>query len=267
MIECKHLSYRSKQIRLGPLDCKLQNGSVLGVLGDRDEERSLLLALLSGALAPTDGEIRINGFSMTGESRRAKKQIGYLPPHSFLTEELTVTEQLFFAMDAYALEQTHTLGRMQRLLEAIELTEKRGQLIRRLSLVEKRRLELALALLHEPECLLLDNPFASLPTRACTALWELLDTFAPGKTIFIGAKRSTELRTVVDRFLLFEDGALASILDAGDADTDAALDAFDARYAAAHHAKAAPARHSRLSILFEKNEEEIDDAEGGADEC
>ncbi len=263
MIECKHLTYQSKDIYLGPLDCKLQNGSVLGVLGDRDEDRSLLLALLSGVLAPTEGEVRINGFSMTEETKRAKKQLGYLPPHTHLAEELTVAEQLFFAADTYGLDESLALGRMQRLLDAIALTERRGQLIRRLSPVEKRRLELALVLLHEPEFLLLDNPFAALPTRECAHLWELLNTFAPDKTIFIGAKRSEELRASVDRFLLFENGALASVLEADDAETAVALDAFDARYAAACHAKSAPARRSRLSILLEGNKEENDDTTGG----
>lgn len=209
MIELKHLTKRyGTTLAVNDLSLKLPNGTAYGVCGATGAGKSTLLQLLAGCLPADEGEVRVNGFDMAREPRKAKACVGFLPAHAPLYDELTPLEQLSFVAEARGL----SYERGQRMIrDAMELTQTESLKHRTMAGLGREarvRVALAQALIGNPDILVLDEPTAGLDRRARAAVLDLLRLLGESKTLIVGGKDPEELCALCKRLLVLKDGNL-----------------------------------------------------------
>jgi heme ABC exporter ATP-binding subunit CcmA len=153
------------------VDLVVEPGSLHLILGPNGAGKTTLLRILAGLTRPSAGSVTVDGKALR-ESPGLRRRIGLLSHQSFLYDDLTPLENLEFAARLYDLASPRDAAR--RAIESVGLADRMDDPVRRLSRGMVQRVAIARALLHEPEVLLLDEPFTGLDPRAAERLLELL---------------------------------------------------------------------------------------------
>ncbi len=168
------------------IDLDVPRGAFFGLLGPNGAGKSTSIKMLTGLLAPTEGEIEVLGFPLSTQPLEVKRRIGVVPEDLCLFERLTGAEFLHFAGRMQGLSRAEVARRAQELLELMELERQPRALIVEYSHGMKKKLSLAAALIHSPQMLFLDEPFEGVDALASRTLKDLLSRLtARGMTIFL----------------------------------------------------------------------------------
>jgi ABC-2 type transport system ATP-binding protein len=146
-------------------------GTILGVIGPSGSGKTSLIRMLTGTLDVTEGKLSVLGQQPRKFGRRTREQIGYMPQHFVLYDDLTAWENLSFVASLFGLLWPERGRRVRRLLQLLELWEARERRARQLSGGMQRRLELACALVHDPRLLFVDEPTAGLDPVLREKVW------------------------------------------------------------------------------------------------
>lgn len=210
MIEVSHLTKSYGPIEaVHDLSFSVKRGEIVGFLGENGAGKSTTMNMLTGCLAPTSGEIRIDGISMPDEPLKAKRHIGYLPEVPPLYPDLTVKEYLEYIFTA----KKCRLNRKEHIAEICELTRIEGvfhQLIRSLSKGYRQRVGMAQALIGHPPLLILDEPTASLDVRQIVDIRRLITDVGRNRTVILSSHILPEVQMVCGRILLISGGKLVA---------------------------------------------------------
>jgi ABC-2 type transport system ATP-binding protein len=161
-------------------------GQFFGFLGPNGAGKSTTIKMLTGLLAPTSGSIRILGKDLTANSAELKRQIGVVPEGMALFGRLTATEYLRFVGRMYGLDHATTMQRTEELLEFMSLADERKKLVTDFSHGMQKKLALAVAVIHGPKVLFLDEPFEGVDAVAAGTLKSMLQgMISRGATIFL----------------------------------------------------------------------------------
>jgi ABC-2 type transport system ATP-binding protein len=147
-------------VAVAGLSFTVAGGEVLGLVGPNGAGKTTTLRALAGILAPTHGQLLIDGHDLAADPVAAKAALAYVPDDPRLFDQLTVWEHLRFMASAYRL--TDWTARAEELLTRFELTEKRDALCSELSRGMRQKAAVCCAYLHEPRALLLDEPLTGL---------------------------------------------------------------------------------------------------------
>jgi len=199
------------------LTLQVRKGCLFGFLGPNGAGKTTTLRLLTGLLRPTAGSARVLGYDVVVHPLEIKRRIGVVFDEPALYEYLTPREFLRFVGEAYRLPHREIERRSERLLEFLTLTDKADALCRELSHGMRHKLDLAAALLPDPEVLFLDEPLTGIDPIDARAIKEALRTFVRrGGTVFL----SSHVLDVVER-LCDEVGILhrGRLLAQGDLET------------------------------------------------
>jgi ABC-2 type transport system ATP-binding protein len=181
-------------------------GKILGIIGPSGAGKTTLVRLMTGALTPTDGEIRVLGEDPTRFKRRTRERIGYMPQSFSLYPDLTARENVDFVASLFGLLWWRRRRRTRHVLELVDLWSVRDRRAGRLSGGMQRRLELASALVHEPAILFLDEPTAGIDPLLRATIWrELTRLRDEGRTLLITTQYVGEAEGC-DAVLLISDG-------------------------------------------------------------
>ncbi len=184
----------------------IPNGSLVAVIGPSGSGKTTLIRLLLGVLAPTSGTIRTWGGPATGLTQEQRRRLGYLPQHTALLPELSLTENLRFYASMAGLDLGD--GQLERALADVELSEQGDRRVTDASGGMQRRLGLAAALIHEPELIVLDEPTAGLDPVLRLKVWERLrDLQQQGRSLLVTTQYVGEAANC-DRVLLIRAGRL-----------------------------------------------------------
>ncbi len=211
MIEVKHLvkSY-GKHKAVDDLTFTVEKGQIYGFLGPNGAGKSTTMNILTGYIAPTAGEVAINGHSILKEPEEARKCIGYLPEIPPLYPEMTVLEYLTFAAELKKLPR----GKRARLIEdAMELTgtvQTQNRLIHNLSKGYRQRVGLAQAILGFPEIIILDEPMVGLDPKQIIEIRELIRQLAQSHTVILSSHILSEVSAICDHILIISHGKLVA---------------------------------------------------------
>jgi len=179
------------------IDLEVAPGTILGVVGPSGSGKTTTIRMLTGSLAPTRGEISVLGESPRSFSGRTRAQIGYMPQQFILYPDLTARENVDFVATLYGLLLFKRRRRSRQVLELLGLWPVANRQAGKLSGGERRRLELACALVHEPRLLILDEPTAGVDPMLRRTIWDeihrLRDT---GVTAIITTQYVTEAEEV-----------------------------------------------------------------------
>lgn len=208
-VEDLHFSYGERRAVDG-LSLELRPGEILGLLGPNGAGKSTLMALLCGLLVPADGRIRVLG----GDPRdpRIRASLGLAPQELALYEELSARENLHFFGRIQGLTGKRLTERSVAVLEETGLTSRAKERVGSFSGGMKRRLNLAVALLHEPRLLLLDEATAGVDPQSRLALFELVERQrAAGRGVLYATHYMEEAQRLCDRVAIVDHGRLLAL--------------------------------------------------------
>ncbi len=154
------------------VNLRVSRGVIFGLLGPNGAGKTTTLRMICGLLEPTRGEIYVLGHDVRRERKRVLRFIGYVPQRFSLYEDLTVYENLKFFASLYGIRGREAELRIRELLERFQLREYRDRLAGKLSGGTKQRLALAVALVHDPEILILDEPTAGVDPPLRRTFWK-----------------------------------------------------------------------------------------------
>lgn len=159
-------------VAIGDLDLEIPAKSIVGIIGPSGSGKTTTIRMVMGSLAPTSGEVTVLGEHPGEFSRRTRERIGYLPQQFSMYPDLTVLENVDFAASLYGLVFFRRFSRRRGVLELVDLWSVRNRRAGKLSGGMQRRLELAAALVHEPDLLILDEPTAGIDPMLRRTIWD-----------------------------------------------------------------------------------------------
>ncbi|WP_192812709.1 ATP-binding cassette domain-containing protein [Methanobacterium formicicum] len=189
------------------LNLKIKRGEVFGFLGPNGAGKTTSIKMMVGLLRPTGGEILIDGEDIAHADRL---KIGICPQDIVLWESLTCKESLKFMGQMYEVPEDILKTRVKNLLEDLILTDKANTMVSNLSGGMKRRLNLAMALIHSPEIVVLDEPSEGLDPQSRRVLWNFIRSLRDneGKTVILTTHLMDEADGLSDRIAIIDHGKL-----------------------------------------------------------
>jgi ABC-2 type transport system ATP-binding protein len=148
------------------LSIEVQRGEVFGFLGPNGAGKTTSINMICGLLEPDSGTVSIDGDAIRGRDEALRTRLGVCPQDIVVWQRLTCREQLEFMGEMYALPRQTAIARSRQLLADLDLIEKQDIQARALSGGMQRRLNLALALVHDPQIVILDEPGAGLDPQS-----------------------------------------------------------------------------------------------------
>jgi ABC-2 type transport system ATP-binding protein len=190
----------------------VRQGEVFGFLGPNGAGKTTTQRMLTTLLEPNEGRIVINGHDLAHDAYPIKRQMGLVPEESNVYTELTAWGNLMFTARLYRVGPTERAARAQELLESFGLWEKRDVKVEDFSRGMRRRLSIAMAIIHRPTLLFLDEPTPGLDAQSARAIQDLIRRLnAEGTTIFLTTHQIEEANQLCDRVAIINDGRIAAI--------------------------------------------------------
>ena len=207
MIEIYDLVKRyGAQTAVDHLDLTIEAGQVCGLLGLNGAGKTTTMNMITGYLAPTEGQIIVNGHDILEETEEAKRCIGYLPDQPPLYTDMTVSEYLNFCAQLKQLPKAERAAHIQKAVELTGLQEVSGRLIRNLSKGYRQRVGLAQAILGLPEIIILDEPTDGLDPRQINEMLALIRTLGEEHTVILSSHKLSEVQMACDRIVILHQG-------------------------------------------------------------
>jgi ABC-2 type transport system ATP-binding protein len=193
------------------LSLEVNEGEVFGLLGPNGAGKTTSISMMCGLLRPDAGQVMIHGKPITDGDANVRRRVGVCPQNIVLWGQLTCLEQMVFIGEMYGMKRTPVTQRSEQLLKDLDLTEKRDQRARTLSGGMQRRLNLAMALVHDPEILVLDEPEAGLDPQSRVLVREYVKSLARRKTIILTTHNMDEAERMADRVAIIDHGKLLTV--------------------------------------------------------
>jgi ABC-2 type transport system ATP-binding protein len=190
------------------LNLEVNAGEVFGFLGPNGAGKTTSINMMCGLLKPDRGDVIIQGQTITNGGADIRSKVGVCPQEITLWKKLTCLEQLNFIGEMYGMKRADIQQRSEFLLAELDLLEKRNKLAKTLSGGMQRKLNLAMALVHDPEIVILDEPEAGLDPQSRVRVREFIKTLAKTKTIILTSHNMDEVERVADRVAIIDHGKL-----------------------------------------------------------
>lgn len=194
------------------INFEVRRGEVFGFLGPNGAGKTTTQRMLTTLLEPTEGRIVIFGHDLAREPYPVKRQMGLVPEESNVYTELTGWDNLMFTAQLYRVSGSERAKRARELLETFGLWEKRNVKVENFSKGMRRRLSIAMAIIHKPALLFLDEPTPGLDAQSARAIRDLIRQLnAEGTTIFLTTHQIEEANQLCDRVAIINHGRIAAI--------------------------------------------------------
>lgn len=191
---------------LDEFSMRVEPGRILGVLGRNGAGKSTMMGLIVGQLAPSSGTLQVLG-QQAPLSARTRRRIGFAPQRLALYEALTARENLEVFAAVYGLFGRAARRAIERALDLVDLSTVASRQVRHCSGGMRRRLNLAAALLHDADLILLDEPTAGVDIQSREKILEVVrDSAARGRSVIYATHYIEEIQTVCDEALIIERG-------------------------------------------------------------
>jgi ABC-2 type transport system ATP-binding protein len=198
-------------IAVDGITLSVAEGTIVGIIGPSGAGKTTLVRLMTGALVPTEGEIRVMGEDPLRFRRQTRERIGYMPQSFALYPDLTARENVDFVASLFGLLWWRRRQRTREVLELVDLWSVRGRRAAELSGGMQRRLELASALVHDPAIAFLDEPTAGIDPLLRATIWrELARLRDEGRTLLVTTQYVNEAEAC-DAVLLISDGRVVAV--------------------------------------------------------
>ncbi len=200
--------YYGDQCAVDDVSFTLEKGEILGFLGPNGAGKSSTMQMITGNLAPTSGQIFINGIDILDQPRQAKRELGYLPEIPPVYRELTVDEYLDYSGRLHEVARENLAKARNQAKERCGLTEVGGRLIGNLSKGFQQRVGIAQAILHSPAVIILDEPTVGLDPIQIREIRSLIRDLGQEHAIVLSTHILPEVRESCTRVQIIHKGKL-----------------------------------------------------------
>ncbi|WP_242092809.1 gliding motility-associated ABC transporter ATP-binding subunit GldA [Aestuariivivens sediminicola] len=208
--------FYGSQRALNNVSFKVNKPEIVGFLGPNGAGKSTMMKILTTYISADEGQIKVNGFDVTTDTKMVQNSVGYLPEHNPLYLDLYVKEYLNFSASIF------NIGR-QRIDEVIERTgllPESQKKIGELSKGYRQRVGLANALLHDPDVLILDEPTTGLDPNQLVDIRHLITEIGKTKTVFLSTHIMQEVEAMCERVIIINKGEIVADRTLSDLQTE-----------------------------------------------
>lgn len=208
IIQVNNLQKTYGQVRaVNGLSFHVHAGEIFGLLGPNGAGKTTTIEMMEGLRHPDEGEVYIDGLSVTRERKKIRSLVGVQLQSTSLFGKLRVDEILRLYASFYKRSVS-----VETILNQMNLDEKRKDLVDDLSGGQKQRLAIGLALIHDPKIIFLDEPTTGLDPQARRSLWEIILALKrQGKTILLSTHYMEEAQTLCDRLAIMDKGEIKAM--------------------------------------------------------
>jgi ABC-2 type transport system ATP-binding protein len=194
------------------LNLSVPEGGIFAFLGPNGAGKTTTVKMFSTLLKPSGGRVLLHGVDAWAQPMQARRLLGIVFQDPSLDEELTADENLRLHGDLYGVPRATLGARIDEMLALVELTDRRGDLVKRYSGGMKRRLEIARALLHEPRLIFLDEPTVGLDPQTRAHLWGYVKRLCKerGITAFVTTHYMEEAERWAQRIAVMDKGHIVA---------------------------------------------------------
>ncbi|SDH28843.1 ABC-2 type transport system ATP-binding protein [Pseudobutyrivibrio sp. 49] len=211
MITVEHLSKRYGDVlAVDDLSFTIEDGHIYGFLGPNGAGKSTTLNIITGCLAATSGEIKIDGHDIYEEEREAKRLIGYLPEIPPLYIDQTPREYLKFVAEAKGVKKADIEAEIDRVIEETHITEMQNRLIKHLSKGYRQRVGISQALIGNPSVIILDEPTVGLDPMQIIEIRDLIAELGKKHTVILSSHILSEIQAICEKVLIIYKGKLVA---------------------------------------------------------
>lgn len=209
MLETDKLTKQFKDtVAVDDVSLVLKRGESVGLLGPNGAGKSTAIAMISTLMKPSSGDVRLNGKSVLKKPDEMRRVLGVVPQKIALYEELSAYENLKFFGRLYGLSGNKLEQRIDYVLELVGLTDRKKELVKNYSGGMQRRVNLAAAMMHEPEVLIMDEPTVGIDPQSRNHLLETIRKLNrdEGMTVLYTSHYMEEVEKLCDRVYIMDHG-------------------------------------------------------------
>ena len=212
VIEVQHLVKAFGSFRaVDDISFSVKRGEIFGFLGANGAGKTTAMHMLTGLNQPTNGTGTVVGYDIRTEHEQIKKHIGYMSQKFSLYEDLTVAENIRLFAGIYGMKDDVIARKTDELLERLQFTEHKNDLVSSLPLGWKQKLAFSVSIFHEPGVVFLDEPTGGVDPATRRQFWELIyDAAARGITVFVTTHYMDEAE-YCDRISIMVDGKISAL--------------------------------------------------------
>jgi len=187
----------------------IEKGEFYGLLGPNGAGKTTTLNILSAAMLPDSGDVMINGFDLSSDPGNCKKSVGVIPQEIALYEDLSAYENLLFWGSLYRIPKHDLRKKANEILDLMGLQDRKNDRISKYSGGMKRRINIASALLHDPQILFMDEPTVGIDPQSRNMIYDILvKLHQQGKTIIYTTHYMEEVEKLCNRVGIIDNGKI-----------------------------------------------------------
>jgi ABC-2 type transport system ATP-binding protein len=198
-------------VAVNSIDLKIEQGELFSLLGPNGAGKTTTINMLCCLLKPTEGTAQIMGYDIIKEPFKIKQTIGVSPQETAISEHLNSWENLALIGKIHGMSSDEVKRRSGELLEVMGLMERGKDRVRKFSGGMKRRLSIAMAMIHDPSILFLDEPTLGLDPQARRATWEHIAQLKERKTILLTTHYMEEADFLSDKVAIIDEGKIVAM--------------------------------------------------------
>ena len=210
MIQLINVTKRYGQLAaVDGLNLDVKPGEIFGFLGPNGAGKTTTIRVMMGVLRPTTGQVLLGGYDIEREPEKAKSIAGFIPDRPFIYEKLSGSEFLHFVGKLHHVETARLQRRIPELLDGLELTQWKDELVESYSHGMKQRLVVCASLIHEPGILIIDEPMVGMDPKGARTLKDLFRFLAKnGTMVFLSTHSISVAEEVCHRIGIIQQGRL-----------------------------------------------------------
>ena len=194
------------------LSLTVNQGEIFGLLGPNGSGKTTTINMLSGLSVPTQGQVKVLGYDVRHQTRQVRQILGSVPQETALYEELSAWANMDFHADLFGLPSGEKRERITKMLELVQLLDRKDSPVHTFSGGMKRRLALGRALLHNPKLVYLDEPTLGVDVQARRVIWDyILALRDQGKTVLVTTNYLEEAEALCSRIAIIDHGRLIAV--------------------------------------------------------
>ncbi len=198
------------QKAVNDISFEINTGEVVGFLGPNGAGKSTTMKMITCFMAPTGGDVTVEGASILADAESVKKKIGYLPENNPLYLDMPIVDYLRFSAEVQGVEKSQIPTRIGEMIERCGLDAEKHKNIGELSKGYRQRVGLAQAMIHDPEVLILDEPTTGLDPNQIVEIRKLIKDLGKEKTVILSSHILSEVEATCDRILIINKGRIVA---------------------------------------------------------
>lgn len=198
------------QKAVNDISFEIKSGEVVGFLGPNGAGKSTTMKMITCFMAPTMGDVSVEGSSILANPEAVKQKIGYLPEHNPLYLDMPIVDYLRFSAEIQGVQKSEIPSRITEMIDRCGLDAEKHKNIGELSKGYRQRVGLAQAMIHDPNVLILDEPTTGLDPNQIVEIRKLIKDLGKEKTVILSSHILSEVEATCDRILIINKGRIVA---------------------------------------------------------